>query len=196
MKDLISEYKKNLKETKEILLGLQQRIKGQESISRNEALCDERRLEAEEVAGILEQDRSIVASWVRNLEYSLTWMRTGKGPSNIRGIERRAAYERERPFDPMLMQRYFRSEEPVYEWDGHERESVVSSSDKDIIDLALTALTEREVEVYLMSRGHCLTQYAIADKLGISRNSVKTMLSRADKKIAKAIVNIPREGVC
>ncbi|SHL24869.1 hypothetical protein SAMN04487918_1011863 [Bacillus sp. bc15] len=50
-----------------------------------------------------------------------------KQPGKKRGIERRAAYEREKPCDPLLMQRYVRSiEMPVHEWDSETKESVIS----------------------------------------------------------------------
>jgi len=134
-----------------------------------------------------EEDKKIIAGMISDLEYAIEWMKTSKMPGNRRGIERRAAYQREKPFDPLLMQKFFRSNEPVYEWDNHEKENVITSWDRERIEDALSVLTDREREVYLMSRGYCLTYSEIANYLCISSSSVQTMIERAEKKIKKRI---------
>jgi positive control factor len=133
------------------------------------------------------EDKKIIAGMISDLEYAIEWMETGRRPGNRRGIERRAAYQREKPFDPLLMQKFFRSSEPVYEWDDHEKEDVITSWDRERIEDALSVLTDREREVYLMSRGYCLTYSEIANYLCISSSSVQTMIERAEKKIKKRI---------
>jgi positive control factor len=135
----------------------------------------------------IEEDKKIVAGMITDLEFAIEWMTTGRRPGNRRGIERRAAYQREKPFDPLLMQKFFRSNEPVYEWDDHEKEDVITSWDRERIEDALSVLTDREREVYLMSRGYCLTYNEIANYLCISSSSVQTMIERAEKKIQKRI---------
>jgi positive control factor len=55
-------------------------------------------------------------------------MSTGRRPGLRRGIERRAAYQKERPFDPILIQTYFRSmADNCYEWDNRNSEDIISS---------------------------------------------------------------------
>ena len=134
-----------------------------------------------------DEDKKIIRGMISDLEFTIEWLATGRRPENQRGIERRAAYQREKLFDPLLMQKYFRSNEPVYEWDDHERESVITSWDRERIEDALSVLTEREREVYLMSRGYCLTYSEIANYLCISSSSVQTMIERAERKIKKRI---------
>ncbi|KQB91896.1 MULTISPECIES: sigma-70 family RNA polymerase sigma factor [Geobacillus] len=134
-----------------------------------------------------EEDKKIIRGMISDLEFALEWMETGRRPGNRRGIERRAAYQREKPFDPLLMQKFFRSSEPIYEWDDHKRESVITEWDRQRIEDALSVLTKREREVYLMSRGYCLTYSEIANYLCISSSSVQTMIERAEKKIKKRI---------
>lgn len=157
MEELLKEYKQTLKQTKKLL---------------------ER---------APEQDKKIIRQMIVDLEFVIEWLTTGRRPGHKRGIERRAAYQREKLFDPLLMQKYFRSSEPVYEWDDHERESVITSWDRERIEDALSVLTEREREVYLMSRGYCLTYSEIANYLCISSSSVQTMIERAERKIKKRI---------
>lgn len=134
-----------------------------------------------------DEDKKIIRGMISDLEFTIEWLATGRRPENRRGIERRAAYQREKLFDPLLMQKYFRSSEPIYEWDDHERESVITSWDRERIEYALSVLTEREREVYLMSRGYCLTYSEIANCLCISSSSVQTMIERAERKIKKRI---------
>lgn len=138
--------------------------------------------------GATEKDISIINGMISDINYALEWMRTAKQPGKTRGIERRAAYEREKPCDPLLMQRYVRSTVmPVYEWDMEAKESVISEWDRTQLEDALSTLTDREKEIYVMSRGHGLTQDKISSYLKLSRNTVKTYLERADKKIGQRI---------
>ncbi|RLQ00454.1 sigma-70 family RNA polymerase sigma factor [Geobacillus stearothermophilus] len=134
-----------------------------------------------------DEDKKIIRGMISDLEFAIEWMTTGRRPGNRRGIERRAAYQREKPFDPLLMQKFFRSSEPTYEWDDHEKESVITEWDRQRIEDALSVLTDREREVYLMSRGYCLTYSEIANYLCISSSSVQTMIERAERKIKKRI---------
>ncbi|BCB04783.1 sigma factor-like helix-turn-helix DNA-binding protein [Bacillus sp. KH172YL63] len=135
--------------------------------------------------GASERDQSLLNGMIRDLKYSIEWMETGREPGSKRGVERLAAYQRERPLDPLLMQRFFRSQGETYVWDKAENESVISSAEKEVIEDALSVLTGKEKEVYLMSRGHCLSYSQIANYLCISSSSVQTMIERAEKKIIK-----------
>jgi positive control factor len=132
-----------------------------------------------------DRDVSLINGMIRDLQYAIEWMEKGRQPGNKRGVERLAAYQRESPFDPLLMQRFFRSQDENYAWDDSENESVISSAEQEMIEDALSVLTAKEKEVYLMSRGHCLSYSQIANYLCISSSSVQTMIERSDKKIAK-----------
>ncbi|MFC7783331.1 sigma-70 family RNA polymerase sigma factor [Rossellomorea sp. GCM10028870] len=155
MKELLLSYKRNLKYTKSMLVNACQR------------------------------DKSILIGIVRDLQYAIEWMEAGRQPGTKRGVERLAAYQRERPFDPLIMQRYFRSNEVIYPWNNDNKDNTVSSEERERIEDALSVLTAKEKEVYLMSRGHCLTYSQIANYLCISSSSVQTMIERAEKKVSK-----------
>ncbi|SEG86880.1 RNA polymerase sigma-70 factor, ECF subfamily [Bacillus sp. ok061] len=106
--------------------------------------------------GATEKDISIINEMISDINYALEWMRTAKQPGNQRGIERRAAYQREKPFDPLLTQRYVSSTVMlVYEWDDTEaKESVISEWGRIQLEDALSTLTDRGKEIYVMSRGY------------------------------------------
>lgn len=162
MKDLIEEYKKSLKTLRKIK------------------------------ENAPEEDRKILGSMESDLRYCLQWMTSARRPGNRRGVERLAAYQREKPFDPILIQQYFCGlgedeltsfqNDPFHMIDKH---NMISESDREKIDAALSTLTTLEREVYLMSRGHCLSYSEIAGMLGIAKGTVQKMIERSEKKIAK-----------
>lgn len=95
------------------------------------------------------EDIKILTDMISDIPYSLEWMKKERR----RGIERLAAYQRERACDPLLLQRYFRSmDDNLYEWDNHQLEHAIGEWDKIRLEDALSLLTEREKEVYLMCR--------------------------------------------
>lgn len=98
-----------------------------------------------------EEDIKILTDMISDISYSLEWMKKARRPGNRRGIERLAAYQRERTCDPLLMQRYFRSmDDNLYEWDNRQQEHAIGEWDKIRLEDALSLLTEREKEVYRM----------------------------------------------
>jgi len=133
------------------------------------------------------EDNKLLGGMASDLQYALEWMQTGRRPGNKRGIERRAAYQRERSFDPLLMQKYFRCSDDVYEWDKTPKEDTLSAVDKELIEDAMCTLTEREREIYLMSRGYCIPYSRIAYFLNVSESTIKNTIARAEKKIAERI---------
>lgn len=123
---------------------------------------------------------------ISDITYSLEWMKRARKSRNRRGVERLAAYQRERACDPLPMQRYFRSmDDNLYAWDNHQQENAIGEWDKIRLEDALSSLTEREKEVYLMSRGYFLIYSEIARYLNITCSTVQSMIERAEKKIAR-----------
>jgi positive control factor len=135
-----------------------------------------------------DEERVLFTGMISDLQYAIEWMLTGKRPGNKRGIERRAAYQREKPFDPLVMQKYFRSIDTVdFPWVDQEQSNQITDSDRARINEALLVLTDKEKEMYLMSRGHCLSYSQIASYLKITKSTVQKTVERAEKKIGKQI---------
>lgn len=146
---------------------------------------------------------AIIGNMISDLQYALEWLSTGRRPGNRRGVERLAAYQREKPFDPLVIQQYFDSNYGnTYEFIGAASAQCfpsllgfdhlvptnkISKQDQDRIDHALSVLTEREKEIYIMSRGRCLPYKEIAMYLKISEGTVKSTIFRAEKKIAQQV---------
>lgn len=135
-----------------------------------------------------EDDKIILGSMASDLKYAIQWMMTGRQPGTRRGVERLAAYQKEKSFDPLIMQKFFRSTCDSYYWteDGNQ-ENAITEWDKNRIEDALSVLTEREKEVYLMSRGQMLSYEDIAKLLCVSKSTIQKTIERAENKIYKQI---------
>lgn len=130
-----------------------------------------------------EDDYKLLSSMASDMQYALDWMSTGRPPGLRRGIEQRAAYQNEKLTDPLIIQRYFRSEEPQYEWDDHEKEHQVTGWERDQLDCSLSSLTEREREIYLMKRGYSVSYKEIARMLNITVANARNTVHQSEKKM-------------
>lgn len=185
MEDLLLEYKQTKEMTNEKINLLKAKI--EELEEKLPTKSEEKNAEIKGEISKLEAEKSLYSSCKSDLNYAIYWMEHGHSPGITRGIERRAAYEREYSFDPLMMQRYFRSHQPEFPWETTATESLVDADEKEVIEFALQNLTEKEREIYLLFTGKCMTQYKIADMLYVTRNTVKTTLARAKRKIKSNI---------
>lgn len=122
-----------------------------------------------------EEDKRLLRQMKSNLKYSIEWMKIGHAPDVVRGIERRAAYERETCMDPHLI-------EKLSPYQADER-IIISDMTKKRLEKVLSCLSKKEKEIYLMAKGNGLTHSQIADYLGISKSNVDVTMYRAKKKI-------------
>nr|WP_242055351.1 sigma factor-like helix-turn-helix DNA-binding protein [Cytobacillus firmus] len=190
---MLRQYKETLVDTEKKLDELEKELAPYKAIYTDTKQLKSVRINAKEASQFIRHEASIYRSIRNELEFAICWMKNGHSPESKRGIERRASYQIEKPIDPLLMQRYFRSQEACYPWDDGMKEHVVTRSEKEVLSRAMDTLTDKEREVYLMFKGQSFSQYKIADMMNISRSSVKTMISRADKKIHK-VISAEREG--
>jgi len=122
-------------------------------------------------------EREVIGGMINDCNFVIEWLSTGRRPGNRRGIERRAAYQREKLMDPIRMQAFTAgstagSSANLSDWQRFQIENVLSR------------LTPRERECYVMAHGECLPHSEIAFLLNISKNSVKEYIRRAQKKIS------------
>jgi RNA polymerase sigma factor (sigma-70 family) len=187
LESLLKEYQETLKETKKMLNNIKNELLPLEAIIEDSTSSKRKRIEATTMAEPLRYKKTIVSGMISELEYAIKWMKTGRQPGNRRGVERLAAYQRERPFDPVLMQRFFRSTEPIYSWEEKERENVVTLSERLKIESVLSRLTDKEKEIFLMSRGYCLSYSDIAKKMNVTKAAIQRTIARAEKKISEVL---------
>lgn len=123
-------------------------------------------------------DKKVISGMISDCEYVIEWLSTGRRPGNKRGIERRAAYQREKLVDPLRMQAYVRnatagSPSNLSDWERFQ------------IKDALSRLSERERDCYVLAHGECFSFGEIANLLGIEKGSVQEYIERAQHKISE-----------
>lgn len=160
MQDLLKEYKETRRQLKR---AYEARREG-EKVLDNQAITE----------------RQLLSEMIGDVEYVIEWLETGRRPGNRRGIERRAAYEREKPMDPVRMQAFVARSTAgspcnLTEWERFQLED------------ALSSLTERERECYVLTHGECFSFEETARLLGISKSSVQTHVKRAQEKIRERV---------
>ena len=112
------------------------------------------------------EDAKTVSGMLSDMRYALDWMRRGRRPGSRRGAERRDIYRRRE----LLAQ-----VEPLTE---EERRRLID---------CVAVMTERELACWLLHMAHGLTQNEIADRMNISRASVRVYLERAKRKVQEKI---------
>jgi RNA polymerase sigma-70 factor (ECF subfamily) len=127
-------------------------------------------------------DIKTIEEMISDCNYVIEWLHTGRRPGNRRGIERRAAYQREKLMDPVRMQAFVQrstagSPSNLSEWQLYQ------------IEDALSVLSPRERECYVLAHGECFSHSAIAAMLNIGKDSVTEYISRAQKKISRELEN-------
>jgi len=123
-------------------------------------------------------ERQIISEMIGDVAFVIEWLETGRRPGNKRGVERLAAYQREKPMDPIRMQAFVSrstagSPANLTEWERQQ------------IEDALCTLSDRERECYVLAHGECFTHAEIAELLNISVSSVETYIKRASAKITE-----------
>ncbi|GED55465.1 sigma-70 family RNA polymerase sigma factor [Brevibacillus borstelensis] len=182
MQDLINGYK----ETRKVLQRIQRNLKDSDDAVRVVRLEEAKRktgmAKITTNGGEHNSERQIIAEMIGDTEFVIEWLETGRRPGNKRGIERRAAYQREKLMDPVRMQAFVArstagSPANLTEWQLGQ------------IEDALCGLSERERECYVLAYGQCFSHLEIAEILGISKGNVYTLIKRAQEKITQRIKN-------
>jgi RNA polymerase sigma factor (sigma-70 family) len=121
-------------------------------------------------------ERRVIQEMVSDCEYAIEWLETGRRPGIRRGIERRAAYQRERPMDPVALQSYFRNSTAG-------SPANITDSERFRLDDAMQGLSSLERECFELAYGQCFSHADIALMLNVSKGNVSTLLERANRKI-------------
>lgn len=125
-------------------------------------------------------DRQIIGEMLSDCDYSQEWLQTGRRPGNRRGIERAAAYQREKLVDPIRIQSYVSG--------NHAGSpSNLSDDDRERLDKALKTLSDRERECFVMAHGQNFSYGYIANLIGISKGTVQDYVKRAQIKVSKEL---------
>ncbi|RWR06737.1 sigma-70 family RNA polymerase sigma factor [Siminovitchia fortis] len=122
-------------------------------------------------------DRTQVNGMINDMSFAIDWMRTGRRPGNLRGIDRRSAYQRRILVDMDLM--------PSLDIQPEPRE--LGEDEKQALVNMLIDLSHRERQCYLLHMAQGWSMQEIADELGISKPSVQVFIKRAKNKIKRKL---------
>ncbi len=186
MRDLRIEYRATKRMTKAILDELQRK---KEALVMSYGVTDNLSgLTPDEIQAVrlIEEDIKTVKKWLSNVSYGLQYMNLGHIPSVTRGIERRAAYEREIPFEPYWIQRRQATNDmSMYEAVADKDADLVKVTQEEkghILQAMTKNLTTRQKDILqLISNGY--THEEIASVLGIHKGTVARTISRVKEKI-------------
>lgn len=151
-----------------------------------------RRMQAEEKEWTDSEEWGVAASaefrakgWgemASHADYVVRWLETGREPGTTRGIERRAAYQREIPVDPQM----FPFDKYMDYWvDGDG----VAEKDFSMIAAARELLTEKQWEAFEMYHAGMYTYEEIAEVLGISKPAAFYRVKSAKEKLGKHLTD-------
>lgn len=118
-----------------------------------------------------------INSFLSNVQFAIDWLHKGHNPGPRRGIHRRSGRQRTVTVDPLHMQSYA---QPA----ACGSPTTLSDHERFQIDDALSTLSEREKQAYILRFGLCFSLRQTAQEMGITKSAVQTMLERSEKKIA------------
>lgn len=155
MIDLIYEYRRSLRELNKM----------KKELSETSSVRDK-------------EDISLINNMITDVSYVIEWLENGRQPDAKRGYDRREVYKRMVYYDPCILEMIGPSTA-----DEVETHNDVSDVDRERIEDALSVLTKREKDIFLMhhAQNHSLSH--IADLLGIKKTTVQTHLERSERKI-------------
>ena len=125
------------------------------------------------------QDRKQINSMIRDISYSIDWLKIGREPGTLRGIDRRSVYQRRVLMDMDLY--------PSLEIEPEQAE--ISKEDKQAMVNILMDLSLRERQCYILHNAYKMSMSEIAGEIGVSKSSVQKYINRAGEKIKKKIVS-------
>ncbi|WP_121639372.1 sigma-70 family RNA polymerase sigma factor [Virgibacillus sp. Bac330] len=123
------------------------------------------------------EDKKHINSMINDMSESIEWMKTGRRPGNLRGIDKRSAYQRRALIDMDLF--------PSLDIQPEEKE--ISEEQKRLLVNILVELSHRERQCYLLHMAQGYSMREVAEELKISKASVQKFIERAKNKINRKL---------
>jgi RNA polymerase sigma-70 factor (ECF subfamily) len=119
------------------------------------------------------EDRKVINGMIRDMEYAVKWMESGRDPKrNHMDAERKRVYY----YDPAVLGEIGQVLYPTHWEDDSENEARVNN-------FFGACLTRREEDVYRLYVGEGLSMAKIAELLHIAKTSVQNLVERSEKKV-------------
>lgn len=127
--------------------------------------------------------RELLGGMLSECNYVLEWLRTGRRPGQLRGVERRY----ERAWDPAWIDCYHSPSGWTLERESVSRE--LTADERFKIEEAMRDLSARERQCYMMHVVDGMSFGDIARELHLAKGTVQTNMERAREKIEYAKVS-------
>lgn len=170
MNDLIQEYKRTLKDTKTLL-----------PIRKTKLLRAKQIQDIEEIKR-LENEIKTINSWISNLQYVIQWLRTGRQPGTTRGVENRAAYQREIPVPCDWLHTNIKVDSLLEEKTAEEVEN--QKMKEQLIKDIMKNICKEDGEIFTMYANN-YSQEEIAKAMNVTRDQIKRAIVRCKRIIKK-----------
>ncbi|UBH12434.1 sigma factor-like helix-turn-helix DNA-binding protein [Macrococcus armenti] len=176
MKDLLIEYMQSLKDLEVVIKNFND--KHAEAIKKHEKLGDK-----QNAANPIIKELSTLNSMKNELQFIITWLRTGHNPNEHNAIDKTNCYlvDHQVLEEVIDNSQYIKVSEDEYEDYIKDINSPISH--------ALRKLSKRELEVFIMMDCEKMHARQVAELLNIKKTSVENYRERAKKKIDKEIYN-------
>ncbi|MBN6206369.1 sigma-70 family RNA polymerase sigma factor [Ralstonia pickettii] len=136
-------------------------------------------LETKELINVKKEDIKQISSMIRDMTFSMNWMKIGREPGKLRGIDRRSVYQRRVIMDMDLY--------PSLDIEPEQEE--LTNEDKSAIVDVLIDLSVRERQCYILHNAYRMSMADIGKEIGVSKSSVQKYIVRAKEKVNKKIVS-------
>lgn len=120
-------------------------------------------------------DTTQINGMIRDMAYSLNWLKIGREPGTLRGIDRRSVYQRRVIMDMDLF--------PSLEVVPDDKE-LTNDEKQSVVDV-LAILSARERQCFILHHAYQMSMSDIANELKISKSSVQRYIDRAKDKVDK-----------
>ncbi|GAA5417696.1 hypothetical protein Pryu01_02771 [Paraliobacillus ryukyuensis] len=120
-----------------------------------------------------ESDQSQINSMILSMTEAIEWMRTGKDPGTMKGIEKRSIYQ-SNSIDNMDLF-------PSLDVKPKERE--LTEEEKQYVYEVLRELSPRERQCFIFQKAYMWTFSQIAEEVGVGKSTVQKYIERAEEKI-------------
>lgn len=173
MIDLLKEYQASLIFTEDKLRKIQKQIRFYRKQKHLNCTGKEHLL-------ILQHDERILNAALKTINFTIEWLATGRQPGLMRGIERRAVYQREMKSERNII--HFKSYDH-YSYDNPSPEEIGEDSYKSqIAKEIVSSLTKRQKEILeLYAQGFSFEE--VGGMLGITKQTVWETVETCKKKI-------------
>lgn len=183
------EILKSYKETKSSTLKQKKKLKARVDMLKEEYSLARKEMDSTKISSLqteinkVEQDIKILNAAISDATYIISWITTGRRPGALRGIERRAVYEREVAFEGKWLDLFIDQSAVIHELPKPDQEEMQMKS--DLIEDLKECLTERQIEIFsMLAEG--IGQTEIAKMLGVSKQAIHETIARGRRNIKEA----------